>query len=331
MTELRTPQVSVVMSCHNASRWLDEAADSVLAQTFSDFEFLLVDDGSIDDTPAIIEKYRALDSRVVAVPKKHSGLADSLNVGLARARGTWIARLDADDRWEPERLEKQMRFALSNPDVVLLGTNFLQMNGQGVPMKRIRCPSTHRALLWNLEHLQRFFPHSSALFRREAALEAGSYNPWNRLSEDSDLWLRLAEKGKIACLGEFLVSCRKHPEQISNTKAAGSPQLVYGFAAAISHFLRINGYPDPSRGTDEGEWNDFVAWIDRRIREEGIPDYHTAWSAARASYFASRNRLAGAISAAARLVRSGQTVPLVSEKLFGLSLPRKLAHEWMKR
>lgn len=319
------------MSCHNASRWLHAAADSVLAQTFEDFELLLVDDGSKDDTWDILEKYRGRDPRVVVIAKKHSGLADSLNLGLMRSRGEWIARLDADDLWEPNRLADQMRFAQRNPDVVLIGTNFLQIDEHGRTMKKIRCPSTHRKLLWNLEHLQRFFPHSSALFKRELAREAGSYNAWNRLSEDSDLWLRLAERGKIACLDAFLVRCRRHPEQVSNTKAAGSPQIVYGMAGAISHFLRIRGFPDPSRAGDERAWNEFVAWIDRRVREEGIPDYHGAWAHARAAYFASSNTLSGALTAATCLFQSGHSLPLVREKLFGLSLPKRLADEWMGR
>lgn len=326
-----TPEVSVLMACHNASRWLHEAGDSVLAQTFENFEFVLVDDGSKDDTWDIIRKYRDCDRRVVAVSKQHSGLADSLNVGIMHARGTWIARLDADDLCLPNRLENQLRFARRRSDLVLLGSNFFQMDEHGGSMRKIRCPRSHRRLLWNLEHLQRFFPHSSALFRRNAALDAGSYNAWNRLSEDSDLWLRLAESGRIACLGDYLVKCRRHPEQISYTEAAGISQLVYGIAAAVCHFLRTDGFPDPSNGGDKTAWDELVAWVDRRVRDEGVPETHKAWAAARAVYSTSRNRPVGVLRAGVRLLRSGHGRPLVEEKLFGLSLPKRLAQEWMQR
>src|SRR5687767_6042714 len=99
------PECSVVMSCYNASAWLSEALDSVLNQTFQDFELIIVDDGSTDDTRKIIEEYAARETRIVSIVKANSGLADSLNVGVARARGRWVARLDADDVCEPERLE----------------------------------------------------------------------------------------------------------------------------------------------------------------------------------------------------------------------------------
>lgn len=325
------PEVSVLMSCHNASRWLHDASDSVLKQTFGNFEFLLVDDGSTDDTWNIIQTYCARDSRVVAISKKHSGLAHSLNVGVMQAKGAWIARLDADDLWEPTRLEEQMRFVQRHPEVVLLGCDFLQTDEHGRNVRKIHCPSDHSGLLWNLERLQRFFPHSSALFKRDIARDAGCYNAWNRLSEDSDLWLRLAEKGKIACLGNYLVRCRKHPEQISNSKADGISQLVYGIAAAVCHFLRIRDFADPSTGTDERPWDEFVAWIDRRTTEERVPETHRSWTATRAAYLASESRFVGAVRASTLLLRSGRAGPLLREKLFGLSLPRQLAQEWIDR
>src|SRR2546430_2514522 len=105
-----TPEVSVLMSCYNATRWLHEAIHSVLVQTHDKFELILVDDGSTDETWNIIQSYRDRDQRIVAISKKNTGLADSLNVGIARAKGAWIARLDADDLCEPTRLEEQLDF-----------------------------------------------------------------------------------------------------------------------------------------------------------------------------------------------------------------------------
>ncbi len=320
------------MSCHNASRWLREASESVLAQSFGDFEFLMVDDGSTDETWNIVQEFRNRDQRVVAISKPHTGLADSLNVGIAAARGTWIARLDADDLCEPSRLEEQMRFVQSNPDVVLLGTNFVEIDERGVRGRKIHCPSRHRRLVLHLERLQRFFPHSSAFFKREVVLTAGCYNTWNKLSEDSDLWLRLAERGRIACLEGCLVRARKHAEQISNsTSADGLSQLAYGILASVSHFLRIQGFPDPSTGSNEKIWQEFVAWVKARMVEDKIFERRDAWADARAEYFAPESRLVGAFRGGSRLLRSGHSTALLAEKLVGISLPRHLAREWIDR
>src|SRR5688500_1611394 len=124
MNSRSTPTVSVVMSIYNAERWLEEALDSVLAQSFSDFEFLLVDDGSTDGTARIIARYAARDDRCRVITKHNTGLSDSLNVGIERARGEWIARLDADDIAVPTRFEEQLTYLRKNPGVVLLGTGF---------------------------------------------------------------------------------------------------------------------------------------------------------------------------------------------------------------
>ncbi len=320
------------MPCYNASRWLHEASESVLAQTFEDFEFIIVDDGSTDETWNIIQRYRERDQRIVAISKPHSGLADSLNVGIAQARGAWIARLDADDLCEPNRFEEQLRFVLGHPEVVLLGTDFVEIDEFGLGLRRIHCPSRHRELVSNLERLRRFFPHSSAFFKRDVARSAGCYNPWNRLSEDSDLWLRLAERGRIACLQTCLVRARKHAEQISNSRSAdGLSQLAYGTLASVCHFLRIHGFPDPSTGTNETNWLQLVTWVNRRMTEEGIFERRQAWVDARAEYFASESRLAGTVRGVVRLLRSGHGTVLLWEKLFGMSVPKRLAQQWMER
>ncbi|MHB8130909.1 MAG: glycosyltransferase family 2 protein, partial [Mobilitalea sp.] len=120
-SQIKRPEVSVLMSCYNASRWLSEAVDSILRQTFENFEFILIDDGSTDNTWEIIQKYRAQDKRIIALLKKNTGLADSLNIGLNEAKGEWVARLDADDISLPERLFEQFKFVQKNNKVGLLG------------------------------------------------------------------------------------------------------------------------------------------------------------------------------------------------------------------
>jgi Glycosyl transferase family 2 len=327
-SHVRNPEVSVLMCCYNGSRWLYEAIDSVLAQTFENFEFILVDDGSTDESWNIIQSYRDRDQRIVAISKKNTGLTDSLNVGIAWVRGAWIARLDADDLCEPTRLEEQLNFVRNHPEVVLLGTGFVEIDEQDQAIKKHLCPSGHRKLVRHLERLQRFFPHSSAFFRREIAQDAGRYNPLFRKTQDWDLWLRFAELGKTACLENCLVRIRKHSEQISNS-ATGTSQPVYGTAAATCHFLRIHGYPDPSSSSDEATWWRFLTWVDRRMTEEGVFERHKTLTDARAEHFATRNGMSGALRFGIRLLQSGHASALVWEKLFGSSLPERLAWEWM--
>ena len=326
----KSPEVTVLTSCYNASRWLREAIDSILGQTFEDFEFILVDDGSTDDTWSIIQAYRDRDQRIVAIRKTNTGLTDSLNVGIANARGAWIARLDADDLCEADRLAEQFSFVRNHQEVVLLGTGDLEINEQGGVIKKQRYPSDHGTLVRHLRRVQRFFSHSTAFFRRDTALDACCYNPLFRKSQDWDFWMRFSERGRIACLKKCLVRVRKHPGQVTNSPA-GSSQLVYGTAASICHFLRIGGYPDPSTGSDAVAWKGFLEWIERRIIGEGMFEKRKAWADARAEYFATENRLISAFCFGARLLQSGHTTSLAREKFFGSSLPERLAREWMKR
>jgi glycosyltransferase involved in cell wall biosynthesis len=317
------------MSCFNASEWLSEAIESVLRQTCTHFELIVVDDGSTDGTSTILERYRRIDKRLVVLRKANTGLADSLNAGMAVARGEWIARLDADDLCEGTRLAEQLRFLDNHPSVVLLGSGFTEIDARGREIARHIRPTTHSKLVRHLERLQRFFPHSSAVFRRSLAQELGGYNKFFKKTQDWDLWLRLSERGEVACVPLYLVRVRSHANQIRNA-AAGRPQIVYGGAAAVSHFLRLEGYNDPSTGKSE-DWDAFLSWVDAKMAEEGILEGRVAWSSARNAYFQARNRLFGITTFIRVLFRSGQAVRLISERLFAFSFPSRLAREWMLR
>ena len=128
---IAAPAITVLMSCFNAARWLEESINSVLKQSYTDFEFIIVDDGSTDNTLDIIYRFAATDSRIVVITKSNSGLSDSLNVGLKIAKGEWIARLDADDVCEPTRLEKQAELAFANSNLVFIGTGLTIIDDTG--------------------------------------------------------------------------------------------------------------------------------------------------------------------------------------------------------
>ncbi len=282
------------MSCYNGSRWLVEAIDSVLAQTFKNFELILVDDGSKDNTPEIIKAYADRDARVVAVPKKNTGLADSLNAGLALAKGAWVARIDQDDLCEPYRLESQLVFASGHPGLVLLGSGFAEIDEKGTIVKECRYPQKHAGLVARLERLRGFFPHSSAFYRAGVARRAGGYNTRITRAEDRRLWLELSLQGEIACLPEHLVRIRKHPGQMSLDNK-GTRQFCDATAATVCHFLQKAGCNDPSVRESEDEWISFLSWIENRMEHLGTLERRKAWTEARTEYLAMENRQVGVL------------------------------------
>ena len=325
--ETPKPEVSVLMSCFNANRWLVEAIESVLAQTFNNYEFIIIDDGSTDNTREIIQQYASTDSRIVPILKENTGLADSLNIGIAKAKGRWIARLDADDLCEVSRLDEQLYFVDKNKSVVLLGSGFLEINEYGSIIKENLYPQKHIALLNNLERSKRFFPHSSAFFLTDLARSIGGYNKRISRAEDKRLWLDFALRGKIACLRKALVRVRKHSNQISLDQG-GIRQLNDSIAATTCHYIVKQGNEDPSLILNEREWTDFLGWIDQKVAESGSIERQKVWASARNAFFSKKERYKNIHDMACILMFSGHFVPILLEKILGNDLPKKLAREW---
>ncbi|MDA8130461.1 MAG: glycosyltransferase family 2 protein [Elusimicrobia bacterium] len=324
-----SPPISVLMSCYNGSRWLPEALDSVLGQTFANFEFIVVDDGSVDATPRILREYEGRDGRLRVLLKQNTGLADSLNAGLSLARGTWIARVDQDDICEPSRLERQLEFAASRSGLVLLGSGFSEIDERGSLIGVHSYPGSHRGLSRRLERLQGFFPHSSAFYLAAAARGVGGYNRRISRAEDWRLWLELSLKGELSCLREPLVRIRKHSGQMS-WDASGSRQLFDAAAATACHFLRKAGLPDPSTAPDLSEWESFRAWVEERLLSEGFLDHRKAWWEVRAAYVAAGGGPVALARFSARVLASRYALQMLGNKLFGSNLPRRLAAEWAR-
>jgi glycosyltransferase involved in cell wall biosynthesis len=201
------------MPVKNGMPFLPEAVDSVLRQTFGEFQFLIIDDGSTDETPRYIESLG--DPRVRVVRHETSqGVARSLNEGLALCTTPFIARQDADDISEPERLERQMRFMTEHPECIVLGTQGHKVDEAGNDLE----PYAHRPSdeneLRSLLLLSPPFIHGSVLMRREPVLRAGGYRDKIRFAEDYDLWLRLEAPHALANLPEVLYRYRVHGSQI---------------------------------------------------------------------------------------------------------------------
>jgi glycosyltransferase involved in cell wall biosynthesis len=175
--------LSVIMPVWNGEKYLGEAIDSILAQTYEDFEFLILDDGSTDGTPAILSKYEAQDSRIRVIHLNHEGIVSALNRGVAEARGEWIARMDCDDNAQPERLEKQMRALREKPGAVLCHTAISQIGDPQYMTKLQRFPRTQAMIAARLCY-QCPIVHPTVVFSKAAFLKAGGYKAEERHAED---------------------------------------------------------------------------------------------------------------------------------------------------
>lgn len=240
------PVISVLMPCFNGARWLAESIESVLNQTLTAFELIIVDGGSSDGSINIIKAYIEKDSRIILFERPGLGLSASLNLGIQAARGEWIARLDADDLSEPERFELQLEASIQNPKLVFLGTGLTEIDEFGSTGKSFCYPGQSAKLLNNLVCFKRFPPHSSAFYRTSTVKKAGGYRTEIKRAEDLDLWLRLSELGELGSIPKCLVRYRKHASQTSNFEG-GTPQVIDARVAVVGYWLRRNGISDASR------------------------------------------------------------------------------------
>jgi NAD(P)-dependent dehydrogenase (short-subunit alcohol dehydrogenase family) len=204
------PRVSVVLPVWNGERFLVRAIESVLSQTFTSLELLVIDDGSTDETAAIARGFAARDARVVVVTREHGGVAQALNAGIAAARGQYIARMDADDVSFPSRLQRQIEFLDARPDCVAVGTavEIIDEIGEHVGTKTFA--ETHDEIESELIGGTSAIAHPTVLARRDALVAVGGYELDRYPSEDYDLWIRLVEKGQLANLREPLLAYRRH-------------------------------------------------------------------------------------------------------------------------
>ncbi|MFN3687626.1 MAG: glycosyltransferase [Salinarimonas sp.] len=205
------------MSVYGDVRFLDEAVESVLAQTFDDFELVVVDDGSED--PAPVASLAKRDARVRTVANdRNLGLARSLNRGVALARAPIIARMDADDICHPSRLEALCRALDEDPALTVVGSRFVTTNEAGEDQESIAMPRTHPDVVWASLFFNPFC-HSAIAFRRDAFEAVGGYDPAFEASQDYDLWVRMLASGRGGNLDEPLLRFRLNPRGISALKA----------------------------------------------------------------------------------------------------------------
>lgn len=239
------PRVSVLMSVFNGARYLRESVESILNQTYANFEFIIVDDGSTDDSTWILRSYQ--DPRILVIFQNNCGLAAALNRGLAQARGEFVARQDQDDVSLPDRLASQVRYLDWRRDVALVGTGAQLINADGSLRQIARQLTDSVHLRWALLFCNPFI-HGSVMIRRRALEGVGKYttDPQRQPPEDYELWSRIALRWNVANLPEPFLRYREVPGSMSRDELHPFHQTA--LTISLENMRRIIG--------EDARWDD---------------------------------------------------------------------------
>jgi GT2 family glycosyltransferase len=242
-----TPAISVLMPVYNGGRFLAAAVDSILAQTFSDFELIALDGGSRDGSVELLRAIAARDARVIVVEDEQSSLVDSLNRGLAMARAPLVARMDADDVARPGRFAQQVAYLREHADVAVVSGAMELIDENGASLRTDTFPTSPDAVASELMH-RCCVSHPAVMARTNVLRAVGGYRATAQHAEDYDLWLRVAEVGRIANLPDVLLSYRMHPVKASTQHLVAVELAALAVRGAAR--LRRSGKPDPLAATD---------------------------------------------------------------------------------
>jgi glycosyltransferase involved in cell wall biosynthesis len=245
--------LTVLLPGYNTAAYLAEAVRSVLAQTFREFDLLVIDDGSTDDTLAVAQELARSDARIRVLTQPNAGIAHTMNRGIDLARGEWVACMHGDDVMLPHRLERQVAFLSENPDLDVASALVYLVDGRGRRIGAQRSPFTARGAA--AEYVRRsrpiVFNHPCAIFRKSAVQGVGGYRQAFWPAEDMDLWTRMAERGHgILVQPEYLLHYRIHGASASISRA----RLMVRRTAWIERCMacRRTGEPEPT-------WDAFLA------------------------------------------------------------------------
>lgn len=209
------PLVSVVTPVFNGGKYLSDTIESILNQTFRDFEFILLDDGSTDDSLAILREYAAKDSRIRVITRENRGLGTTQHELVYLAQGEFIAQLDHDDIAFPDRLELQVDFLRKNPEVAVVGGAYQLIDSGDRYLTTLTLPQTNEEIQTLMLGGHCAIGHFGAMMRRAQMLEIGSYDSSLNSAADIDLFLRLGEVGELANLSDVLMKYRLHDKSAS--------------------------------------------------------------------------------------------------------------------
>lgn len=259
-----SPRISVVMSVFNSGRYLEESVQSILTQTETDFEFIIVNDGSTDGSGEQLRKFAEADRRVRLIEQENTGLTKALIVGCAAAQGKLIARQDDDDRSHPDRLRRQAEYLDAHPEVGFVGCTTRYMGPDGELLEQITRDSDPAEATRRLRE-ERCGPpaHGGVMFRRDIYQQAGGYRPEFYLGQDSDLWLRMVEHTQFCCLPDELYFFRRHSRSVSSRHR--EHQSALGWLSQDCRKAR-------REGRSEAQYLQQAADISARVRDERSRD-----------------------------------------------------------
>jgi glycosyltransferase involved in cell wall biosynthesis len=239
------PAVDVLIPVYNAAQTLVEAIKTIQDQTVRDIRIIIIDDGSTDESRSLITQIAANDSRVLALEKSNSGIVDALNLGLSQCTAQLIARHDADDLADPDRFARQLEYLQANPDCVAVSCSARHIDSTGVPLGTLAKfwpPDT--ANLFAIPSREPYLLHPFLMARRASILAIGGYR-YIHHAEDTDLYWRLQEIGRLHNLEEVLGAYRYSSQSITSRSILdGRISAVYSQLAAISAQRRRSGRPD---------------------------------------------------------------------------------------
>lgn len=283
------PKISVLMPVHNGDVYLGEAVDSILRQTEPRFEFLIVDDGSTDQSRELLQAYANTDSRIRLLLRDHEGLVPALNYGISVACAPFLARMDADDIALPDRFARQLAALEADPEIGALGTHVEGIDEVGRPIRPFTPPTDHDTLDAHLiTHGNPCFWHPSVMMRTDLLREIGGYSELYPYTEDLDLWFRIAEQARLAVLPETLLKYRLHLASVSVIKRA--TQYRSGRAAWLAA-CRRRGLTMPdlpaTRAVAPTEVEIMRKWAAWAMRSGNfLTARHYAWKSFRSAPFA---------------------------------------------
>ena len=221
------PAISIIMPTFNNATYLKSCIDSVVRQTFRDWEFLIIDDKSPDKTEEIVRGYSAKDSRIIYIKNKiNLGLTENLNYYLDQARGKYIARIDGDDVWtDPGKLENQVKFLENNPDCGVVGCFAYAVDVAGKKLFEIKYPYTDKEMREiMLKHC--CLLHSAVLMRKSVVQAVGKYDQQYPYAQDYDLYLKIGKISQFRNIPKFMVNYRINPLGTTQTKYWAQTQAM---------------------------------------------------------------------------------------------------------
>jgi glycosyltransferase involved in cell wall biosynthesis len=236
-TEEKLPRISVLMPVYNNDRYIVEAVESILNQTVTDFEFIIVDDGSTDRTSTILSDYEKRDPRVRVIRQENRGIVTALNAGIAFCKALYIARMDGDDISYPNRFGLQMDYLDNNPDCVVVGGVFMSIDEDGNSLSPYRFARNRVTSFQTFPIQVALTVHPLAMIRKQALVAVGGYRSTFPHAEDYELFLRISEYGRLHNLDEILLSYRNHRQSISRRNIElQETAMAYAELAALSAY-----------------------------------------------------------------------------------------------